>query len=272
MQLDLGDVERMPDFQIVSDFIPMGDQPQAIAGLVEGVNSGLTKQTLLGATGTGKTYVMGKVIEATQKPTLVLAHNKTLAAQLYQEFKDFFPNNAVEYFVSYYDYYQPEAYVPKHDLYIEKDADINEEIDKLRHAATRALLERRDTIIVASVSCIFGLGSPEEYGKTALALKKGESVRRQRVLRHLIDSHYTRNDQSLIRGSFRVRGDTLEIQPAYEEMALRIEFWGDEIERILEFDPLTGEVLIERTEVNIYPAKHFITSDEKLAAAIIDIE
>jgi excinuclease ABC subunit B len=250
----------------------MGDQPQAIAGLVEGINSGLRKQTLLGATGTGKTYVMGKVIEATQKTTLVLAHNKTLAAQLYQEFKDFFPNNAVEYFVSYYDYYQPEAYVPKHDLYIEKDADINEEIDKLRHAATRALLERRDTIIVASVSCIFGLGSPEEYGKTALALKKGELVRRQRVLRHLIDSHYTRNDQSLIRGSFRVRGDTLEIQPAYEEMALRIEFWGDEIERILEFDPLTGEVLIERTEVNIYPAKHFITSDEKLAAAIIDIE
>jgi excinuclease ABC subunit B len=262
----------MPEFQIVSDFVPMGDQPQAISALVEGVNSGLKKQTLLGATGTGKTFVMGKVIEATQKPTLVLAHNKTLAAQLYQEFKDFFPNNAVEYFVSYYDYYQPEAYVPKHDLYIEKDADINEEIDKLRHAATRALLERRDAIIVASVSCIFGLGSPEEYGKTALALKKGESVRRQRVLRHLIDSHYTRNDQSLIRGSFRVRGDTLEIQPAYEEMALRIEFWGDEIERILEFDPLTGEVLIERTEVNIYPAKHFITSDEKLAAAIIDIE
>ena len=218
------------------------------------------------------TYVMGQVIEATQKPTLVLAHNKTLAAQLYQEFKDFFPNNAVEYFVSYYDYYQPEAYVPKHDLYIEKDADINEEIDKLRHAATRALLERRDVIIVASVSCIFGLGSPEEYGKIALALKKGETVRRQRVLRHLIDIHYTRNDQSLVRGSFRVRGDTLEIQPAYEEMALRIEFWGDEIERILEFDPLTGEVLIERTEVNIYPAKHFITSDEKLAAAIIDIE
>jgi excinuclease ABC subunit B len=250
----------------------MGDQPQAIEGLVEGINNGLKKQTLLGATGTGKTFVVGKVIEATQKPTLVLAHNKTLAAQLYQEFKDFFPNNAVEYFVSYYDYYQPEAYVPKHDLYIEKDADINEEIDKLRHAATRALLERRDVIIVASVSCIFGLGSPEEYGKTALTLKKGETVRRQRVLRHLIDSHYTRNDQSLVRGSFRVRGDTLEIQPAYEEMALRIEFWGDDIERILEFDPLTGEVLLERTEVNIYPAKHFITSDEKLAAAIIDIE
>src|SRR5438552_1896353 len=262
----------MPEFQVVSDFRPMGDQPQAIEKLVEGINKGYKQQTRLGVTGRGKTFVMAKIIEATQRPTLVLAHNKTLAAQLYAEFKEFFPSNAVEYFVSYYDYYQPEAYIPRTDLYIEKDADINEEIDKLRHAATRALLERRDVIIVASVSCIFGLGSPEEYGKTALSLKKGESVRRQRVLRHLIDSHYTRNDQSLIRGSFRVRGDTLEIQPAYEEMALRIEFWGDEIERILEFDPLTGEVLIERTEVNIYPAKHFITSDEKLAAAIIDIE
>src|SRR5436309_7698252 len=178
----------MPDFQTVSDFQPLGDQPQAIEKLVEGINKGYKKQTLLGATGTGKTFVAAKIIEATQKPTLVLAHNKTLAAQLYQEFKDFFPNNAVEYFVSYYDYYQPEAYVPKHDLYIEKDADINEEIDKLRHAATRSLLERRDVVIVSSVSCIYGLGSPEEYGKTALSLKKGESVRRQRVLRHLIDS------------------------------------------------------------------------------------
>jgi excinuclease ABC subunit B len=262
----------MADFQIVSDLRPMGDQPEAIEQLVKGLNEGLRKQTLLGITGSGKTYTVAKVIEATQRPTLVLAHNKTLAAQLYQEFKDFFPNNAVEYFVSYYDYYQPEAYVPKHDLYIEKDADINEEIDKLRHAATRALLERRDVIIVASVSCIFGLGSPEEYGKTVLTVKRGESARRQRILRHLIDIHYSRNDQSLVRGSFRVRGDTLEIVPAYEEMALRIEFWGDEVERILEFDPLTGEVLVERTEVNIYPAKHFLTSDEKLAAAIIDIE
>jgi excinuclease ABC subunit B len=262
----------MADFQIVSDFQPMGDQPQAIEKLVAGVDGGLKKQTLLGITGSGKTFTVAKVIEATQRPTLVLAHNKTLAAQLYQEFKDFFPNNAVEYFVSYYDYYQPEAYVPKHDLYIEKDADINEEIDKLRHAATRALLERRDVIIVASVSCIFGLGSPEEYGKTVLKVKRGESARRQRILRHLIDIHYTRNDQSLVRGSFRVRGDTLEIVPAYEEMALRIEFWGDEVERILEFDPLTGEVLVERTEVNIYPAKHFLTSEEKLVAAIHDIE
>lgn len=262
----------MAELQVVSDFRPMGDQPQAIDKLVEGINKGHKHQTLLGATGTGKTFVMAKIIEATKRPTLVLAHNKTLAAQLYQEFKDFFPNNAVEYFVSYYDYYQPEAYVPSTDLYIEKDADINEEIDKLRHAATRALFENRDVVIVASVSCIFGLGSPKEYSKTVLSLKKGEAVRRQRVLRHLVDSHYTRNDQSLIRGSFRVRGDTLEIVPAYEELAVRIEFWGDDIERITEFDPLTGEVLAERRETNIYPAKHFITSEENLAAAIQDIE
>ncbi|MEO6457617.1 MAG: excinuclease ABC subunit UvrB [Chloroflexia bacterium] len=262
----------MPQFQVVSDFVPMGDQPQAIQKLEEGIISGYKNQTLLGATGTGKTFVMAKLIEATQKTTLVLAHNKTLAAQLYQEFKDFFPNNAVEYFVSYYDYYQPEAYIPRSDLYIEKDADINEEIDKLRHAATRALFERKDVIIVASVSCIFGLGSPEEYGKIVLPLKKGGSMRRNTVLRKLIDMHYTRNDQSLVRGNFRVRGDTLELMPAYEEMGLRVEFWGDEIERILEFDPLTGEVLIERAQTNIYPAKHFITSEEKLAAAIQDIE
>jgi excinuclease ABC subunit B len=262
----------MPEFQVVSDFRPMGDQPQAIEKLVEGIKKGYKHQTLLGATGTGKTFVAAKIIEATQRPTLVLAHNKTLAAQLYQEFKDFFPNNAVEYFVSYYDYYQPEAYIPRTDLYIEKDADINEEIDKLRHAATRALFERRDVIIVASVSCIFGLGSPEEYGNIVLTLKRGETVPRNRVLRHLIDSHYTRNDQSLVRGTFRVRGDTLEIQPAYEEMGLRVEFWGDEIERILEFDPLTGEVLVERTEAHIYPAKHFITTDEKLRLALQDIE
>jgi excinuclease ABC subunit B len=262
----------MPEFQLVSDFRPLGDQPQAINRLVEGISKGYKHQTLLGATGTGKTFVMASVIEATQRPTLVLAHNKTLAAQLYQEFRDFFPNNAVEYFVSYYDYYQPEAYVPQHDLYIEKDADINEEIDKLRHAATRALFERRDVIIVASVSCIFGLGSPEEYGKTVLCLKKGQTVRRNKVLRHLVDIHYTRNDQSLVRGTFRVRGDTLEVMPAYEELGLRIEFWGDEVERILEFDPLTGEVLVERTQTNIYPARHFLTSEEKLAEAIRNIE
>ncbi len=262
----------MPEFQVVSDFRPMGDQPQAIEKLVQGLKEGNKHQTLLGVTGSGKTYVMAKIIEATQKPTLVLAHNKTLAAQLYQEFKDFLPNNAVEYFVSYYDFYQPEAYIPRTDLYIEKDADINEEIDKLRHAATRALFERRDVVIVASVSCIFGLGSPEEYGNIVLSLKKGDTVRRQRVLRHLTDSHYTRNDMSLERGTFRVRGDTIEIVPAYEDIALRIQLWGDEIERIQEFDPLTGEVLIDRTEANIYPAKHFITSEEKLVEAIQDIE
>ncbi|MEO5951165.1 MAG: DEAD/DEAH box helicase family protein, partial [Chloroflexia bacterium] len=262
----------MPEFKIVSDFKPMGDQPQAIEKLLDGIDAGMRKQGLLGVTGSGKTFVMASVIERTQRPTLVLAHNKTLAAQLYQEFKDFFPNNAVEYFVSYYDYYQPEAYVPKHDLYIEKDADINEEIDKLRHAATRSLFERRDVIIVASVSCIFGLGSPEEYGKTVIEVKKGATTRRQRILRQLVDLHYTRNDQSLVRGSFRVRGDTLEVIPAYEDLGLRVEFWGDEVERILEFDPLTGEVLIERTEANIYPAKHFITNDEKLVLALRDIE
>lgn len=223
----------MPQFEVVSEFVPTGDQPHAIESIVEGLNKGYKHQTLLGVTGSGKTFTMAKVIEATQRPTLVLAHNKTLAAQLYQEFRDFLPNNAVEYFVSYYDYYQPEAYIPRTDLYIEKDADINEEIDKLRHAATRALFERRDVVIVASVSCILGLGSPEEYGNTVVSLKRGESVRRNQVLRRLIDIHYNRNDQSLVRGSFRVRGDTLEIQPSYEDLALRIEFWGDEIERIM---------------------------------------
>ncbi len=262
----------MPTFQVEAPFIPTGDQPQAIEKLVAGINAGYKHQTLLGATATGKTYVMSKLIEAVNRPTLVLAHNKTLAAQLYQEFKDFLPNNAVEYFVSYYDFYQPEAYIPRTDLYIEKDADINEEIDKLRHAATRALFERKDVVIVASVSCIFGLGSPEEYGKTLLNVRRGQTMKRNSILRRLIDIHYTRNDQSLVRGNFRVRGDTLEIMPAYEDLALRIEFWGDEVERILEFDPLTGEVLLERTETNIYPAKHFLTSEDKLVAAIRDIE
>jgi excinuclease ABC subunit B len=262
----------MPQFQVVSDFRPTGDQPEAIKKVLEGLEAGYKHQTLLGATGTGKTYVMAKIIEGAQRPALILAHNKTLAAQLYQEFKDFLPNNAVEYFVSYYDYYQPEAYIPRTDLYIEKDADINEEIDKLRHAATRALFERQDVVIVSSVSCIYGLGSPEEYGKTVVEIKRGSSHKRNNLLRRLIDIHYSRNDQSLVRGSFRVRGDTLEIMPAYEDMGLRIEFWGDEVERILEFDPLTGEVLLERTETNIYPAKHFLTSEDKLAAAIRDIE
>ncbi len=261
----------MAEFKIVSDFKPTGDQPQAITQLAAGIEEGKRHQVLLGVTGSGKTFTVAQVIERTQRPALILAHNKTLAAQLYQEFQEFFPNNAVEYFVSYYDYYQPEAYIPRNDVYVEKTADVNEEIDKLRHAATRALLERRDVIIVASVSCIYGLGSPEEYGKVVVSLKKGDVVRRDRILRHLIDIQYSRNDMTLTRGTFRVRGDTLEIYPAYEEIALRIELFGDEIERITEIDPLTGELLIERTKVDIYPAKHFVTSAEKLKAAIGDI-
>jgi excinuclease ABC subunit B len=215
---------------------------------------------------------MANVIANVGRPTLVLAHNKTLAAQLYSEFKEFFPTNAVEYFVSYYDYYQPEAYVPRTDTYIEKDSDINEEIDKLRHAATRALLSREDVIIVASVSCIFGLGSPEDYGKTIVSLRKNAAVRRDRVLRHLIDIQYERNDMTLTRGTFRVRGDTLDIFPTYEEIAVRVEFWGDEIERIVEIDPLTGEMLTERNEIDVYPARHFVTTQDKLTLAIRDIQ
>ncbi|MGN6812733.1 MAG: DEAD/DEAH box helicase family protein, partial [Thermomicrobiales bacterium] len=262
----------MPDFKIVAPFEPTGDQPQAIDKLAAGLNAGYKHQTLLGVTGSGKTYTMSKVIERVQRPTLILAHNKTLAAQLYAEFKEFFPHNAVEYFVSYYDYYQPEAYVPRQDLYIEKESEVNEEIDRLRHAATRSLLTRRDTIIVASVSCIYGIGSPEEYGKTVVSLKRGEVVRRDKILRHLIDIQYERNDVNFVRGTFRVRGDTLEIFPAYEQVALRISFFGDEIERIVEVDPLTGEVLVERTQTDIYPAKHFVTTEEKLREAIKDIE
>jgi len=262
----------MPDFQIVADIKPTGDQPRAISELVEGLNEGRRFQTLLGVTGSGKTFTMANVIERVNRPTIVLAHNKTLAAQLYSEFKEFFPYNAVEYFVSYYDYYQPEAYVPRTDTFIEKDSDINEEIDKLRHAATRALLTRHDVIIVASVSCIYGLGSPEEYAKTVVSLRRGEKARRDKIVRHLIDIQYDRNDMTLVRGSFRVRGDTLEIFPAYEDIALRVEFFGDEVERIVEVDPLTGELLIERLEVDIYPAKHFVTTEEKLRAAISDIE
>jgi excinuclease ABC subunit B len=262
----------MPDFKIVSDLRPTGDQPKAIEALVEGLNTDLRFQTLLGVTGSGKTFTMANVVERVNRPTIVLAHNKTLAAQLYAEFKEFFPQNAVEYFVSYYDYYQPEAYVPRTDTFIEKDADINEEIDKLRHAATRALLTRRDVIIVASVSCIYGLGSPEEYAKTVVSLRRGAQTRRDKVVRHLIDIQYDRNDMTLVRGSFRVRGDTLEIFPAYEEIALRVEFFGDEVERIVEVDPLTGELLVERMEIDIYPAKHFVTTADKLAAAMKDIE
>ncbi|MCX7912475.1 MAG: excinuclease ABC subunit UvrB [Dehalococcoidales bacterium] len=261
----------MPAFKLVSDFQMTGDQPQAVERLVEGLNRGYRFQTLLGVTGSGKTFTMANVIARVQRPTLVICHNKTLAAQLASEFREFFPENAVEYFVSYYDYYQPEAYVPERDLYIEKDADINEEIDKLRHAATRALFERRDVIIVASVSCIYGLGEPEEYRSFVVSIRRGEHQGRNRLLRRLVDMQYARNDTELKRGTFRIRGDTLEIQPAYEELALRIEFFGDEIDRILSLDPITGEMLGELEAVDIYPAKHFVTSREKLERAIASI-
>ncbi|MDP2661404.1 MAG: excinuclease ABC subunit UvrB [Dehalococcoidia bacterium] len=262
----------MPDFQLAAPFSPTGDQPRAIEKLVEGIHTGYREQTLLGVTGSGKTFTMANVIAQIQRPTLVLAHNKTLAAQLCSEFKEFFPNNAVEYFVSYYDYYQPEAYIPRTDLFIEKDADINEEIDKLRHSATRALLSRRDVIIVASVSCIYGLGSPDEYYNFVLGLRRGERRRLEKVLRQLVDMQYERNDYNFVRGKFRLRGDTLEIYPAYEEIAVRVEFWGDEVERIMEVDPLTGEILGERQTIDIYPARHFVTSHDKLVAAVADIE
>ena len=262
----------MPDFHIMSDFKPTGDQPEAIAKAVAGLDEGLRHLTLMGVTGSGKTFTMANIIEKAQRPTLVIAHNKTLAAQLATEFKEFFPNNAVEYFVSYYDYYQPEAYVPRTDTYIEKDADINEELDKLRHAATRALLTRRDTLIVASVSCIFGLGSPEEYQSFVAYVRKGEMRNRRLLIRQLVDMQYERNDMDFARGNFRIRGDTMEILPAYEELGVRIEFWGDEVERIVTVDPLTGELLGERDDIEIFPAKHFVTSQEKMTLAIQDIE
>ncbi|MBI4317938.1 MAG: excinuclease ABC subunit UvrB [Chloroflexi bacterium] len=261
----------MPAFKIVSDFRPTGDQPEAIEKLVDGLSRGDRYQTLLGVTGSGKTFTMANVIERVHRPTLVLAHNKTLAAQLYAEFKECFPYNAVEYFVSYYDYYQPEAYIPRTDTYIEKDAMINDEIDRLRHAATQALFTRRDVIIVASVSCIYSLGEPEEYNQVVVSLRKGETRNRDKVLRFLTDIHYERNDVNFVRGKFRVRGDTLEIHPSYEELAIRVEFFGDEVERIVEIDPLTGEILIERDQVDIYPAKHFVTTRERLVEAIADI-
>ena len=262
----------MPDFKFVAPFQPTGDQPQAIDRLVDGLERGVRHQTLLGATGTGKTATIAWTIERYQKPTLVLAHNKTLAAQLYSEFREFFPENAVEYFVSYFDYYQPEAYLPRSDTYIEKDSSRNDEIDRLRHAATHALFERRDVIIVACVSCIYGLGAPVDYGATVVRLRKGGSYRRDAVLRQLVDLQYQRNDQSLTRARFRVRGDTLEFQPASEEHLVRVEFFGDEVERITELDPLTGELLAERNEVNVYPASHYVTPADKMKEAIVDIE
>ncbi|HEY92267.1 MAG TPA: excinuclease ABC subunit UvrB [Dehalococcoidia bacterium] len=262
----------MPPFEIVSDFKMTGDQPQAVDKLVYGLNRDFKRQTLLGVTGSGKTFTMANVIERVQKPTLVICHNKTLAAQLCTEFKEFFPNNAVEYFVSYYDYYQPEAYIPRTDTYIDKEIDINEEIDKLRHSATRALFEHRDVVIVASVSCIYGLGEPEEYHSFVCSLKRGNSYNRNKLLHRLVDMQYERNDIDFTRGRFRIRGDTLEIQPTYEELALRVEFFGDDIERIVEIDPLTGELLAELDSVDIYPAKHFVTSHDKLMLAIESIK
>ncbi|HKM42864.1 MAG TPA: excinuclease ABC subunit UvrB [Limnochordia bacterium] len=259
-------------FRVVAPFEPAGDQPKAIQKLVSGIQSGMRHQTLLGVTGSGKTYTMAKVVEAVQKPTLVLAHNKTLAAQLCSEFREFFPDNAVHYFVSYYDYYQPEAYVPTSDTYIEKDASINDEIDRLRHAATSSLFERRDVLIVASVSCIYGLGSPEDYAGMTFSLKNGEYRDRDHILRRLVGIQYERNDIGFTRGTFRVRGDVVEINPIGSESVIRVEMFGDEIERIQEIDPITGEVLEQRDELTIYPASHFITPQEKLKKALPTIE
>ncbi len=261
------------DFELQAPFIPMGDQPEAIEDLVNGVHKGYRHQVLLGATATGKTFAMANIIQRLQMPALIMAHNKTLAAQLYAEFKEFFPNNAVEYFVSYYDYYQPEAYVPRTDLYIEKETDINEEIDRLRLAATTALMSRKDVIIVASVSCIYGLGNPEAYGKSVIEINLGQLYRRNALLRHLIESQYTRNDMDLHSGVFRVRGDTIEIFPAYEDKyAYRVSFFGDEVERISKVNPLTGEIVQEPETIRIFPAKHYITDEQKLKKSIQDIE
>ena len=262
----------MSEFRLASDFQPTGDQPQAIEKLIDGLQKGHNHQILLGVTGSGKTFTIANVIAWMQKPTLVLSHNKTLAAQLCTEFREFFPENAVEYFVSYYDYYQPEAYIPRTDTYIEKETDVNEEIDKLRNSATRSVVSRRDVVVCASVSCIYGLGTPEDYFGFMTQIKRGQSLNRDKLARRLVEMQYERNDIGFTRGRFRIRGDTLEIQPAYEDLAIRIEFWGDEVERISTVDPLTGEVLGQEKEVEIYPAKHFVTSPEKLTAAIEDIK
>ena len=263
----------MEKFELISPYKPAGDQPQAIKEITEKVLAGQRHQTLLGATGTGKTFTMSNVVKEINRPTLVMAHNKTLAGQLYSEFKEFFPNNAVEYFVSYYDYYQPEAYVPSTDTFIEKDASINDEIDKLRHSATSALFERNDVLIVASVSCIYGLGSPEEYRSQVLSLRTGMEKDRDQLLRDLVDIQYARNDLNFIRGTFRVRGDSVEVIPASrEEHCIRIEFFGDEIDRIREVDALTGEIVGDREHVAIFPASHFVTREEKMKKAIKNIE
>ncbi len=257
---------------MVTDLPPRGDQPQAISGLTENLRAGHRFQTLLGVTGSGKTYSVARAIEQVQRPTLVLAHNKTLAAQLYGEFREFFPNNAVRYFVSYYDYYQPEAYVPQTDLYIAKDASINDEIDRLRHASTKALMERRDVIVVASVSCIYGLGRPEDYKEVMLLIRKGERRSRDDIVRRLVDIQYERNDIDFARGRFRVRGDVVEVFPAYEERAVRIDLFGDEVERIIELNPLTGEILETKDVVAFWPAKHWVTTDERLERALAAID
>ncbi len=263
----------MNQFKIVSEYKPEGDQPRAIDELVKGVNNSEKFQTLLGVTGSGKTFTMANVIERVQKPTLVLAHNKTLAAQLCSEFKEFFPDSCVEYFVSYYDYYQPEAYIPQTDTFIEKDASVNDEIDKLRHSATSALLERRDVIVVASVSCIYGLGNPEEYKKLSVSLREGMIKERNEVIRNLVDIQYERNDINFVRGTFRVRGDVLDIFPASSSNnGIRVEFFGDEIERIREFDALTGDIIARMKHISIFPASHFATSKEKIEDAIAEIE
>ncbi|MCA9829388.1 MAG: excinuclease ABC subunit UvrB [Dehalococcoidia bacterium] len=263
--------ERAP-FKLTADFVPTGDQPEAIEKLVEGVERGDRYQTLLGVTGSGKTFTMANVIAQTGRPTLVLAHNKTLAAQLCSELKEFFPENAVEYFVSYYDYYQPEAYIPRTDTYIAKDADINEEIDKLRHAATRSLFTRRDVIIVASVSCIYGLGAPGDYQEFILSFKRGQPFKRTDAIRKMVEMQYERNDMNVVRGKFRLRGDSLTILPSYDELAVRVDFFGDEVERIVELDPLTGEIMAEHDEIEIFPAKHFVTSRDRLGGALEGIE
>lgn len=262
----------MPKFKLKSDFKPTGDQPAAIDKLVAGVKGGQNYQTLLGVTGSGKTFTMANVVEQTQKPTLVLSHNKTLAAQLYSEFKRFFPDNAVHYFVSYFDYYQPEAYIPRSDTYIEKDSQINEEIDRLRHAATDALLSRKDVLIVASVSCIYGIGSVEDYDGLSIDLKVGERRVRDKLLRQLTDIQYQRNDIDFHRGTFRVRGDVIDVLPAGEEMAYRVEFFGDEIDRITKIDPLTGEILKKLEEYKIFPSSHYVTPQQKLKIALAEIE
>src|SRR5437764_13080018 len=261
----------MPEFQLTTEYTPAGDQPQAIAGLTDGLRAGERFQTLLGVTGSGKTFTMAGVIEKVQRPTLVIAHNKTLAAQLCSEFRQFFPQNSVEYFVSYYDYYQPEAYIPQTDTYIEKDSAINDEIDRLRHSSTQAVLERRDVVVVASVSCIYGLGSPQEYQETILSLARGEAYDRRRLLRRLVDMQFQRNDMALTRGTFRVKGDILEVCPADEEIVIRVDFFGDEIEKIEALNPTTGEVLRPLDRYTIFPASHFVTSRERLERAIESI-